>query len=81
MLYLVDIKHFRFQFTCRFCGKGVSSKRGLVLHEASHNTSALKCPYCDHATSRKDLLKKHISGVHLNLRPEICQLCGKGKVI
>jgi len=64
-------------FTCRFCGRGVSSKRLLIQHETSHNSRALKCPHCDHATSRKYLLDMHIRTVHLNLRPEICQLCGK----
>jgi len=64
-------------FTCRYCGRGVSSKRLLIQHETSHNARALKCPHCDHATSRKYLLDMHIRTVHLNLRPEICQLCGK----
>lgn len=66
-----------FQFTCRYCGRGVTSKRGLVQHESTHNLGAFKCPHCDHATNRKSLLEIHIRTVHLNLRPEICQLCGK----
>ena len=28
----------------------------LIQHETSHNARALKCPHCDHATSRKYLL-------------------------
>ncbi|KAJ1357489.1 hypothetical protein KIN20_015651 [Parelaphostrongylus tenuis] len=76
--------HFDERLTCGECGRKFGSVSGLNLHKhVVHRNRIFMCMYegCDHPgfKSRK-ALTEHICSVHTNVRPYVCETCGKAFV-
>ena len=52
------------QFTCEYCGEKFSHKSSLKVHIKRHGDEVkINCSDCGY-TGSKDLLRRHIKGVH-----------------
>ncbi|KAJ1354858.1 hypothetical protein KIN20_011926 [Parelaphostrongylus tenuis] len=67
-------------FTC-WCGQKFGSRSGMNRHkQVVHRNHVLMCPYegCDHPGYKcSKALTAHIRSVHTNVRPYLCDTCGK----
>uniref|UniRef100_A0A3B3ZIN0 GDNF inducible zinc finger protein 1 n=1 Tax=Periophthalmus magnuspinnatus TaxID=409849 RepID=A0A3B3ZIN0_9GOBI len=60
---------------CSTCGKSLSCKAALHLHERIHNgTKPYQCPVCDAKFTQKTALKMH-NRTHTGEKPFACTLC------
>ncbi|KAJ6640607.1 PR domain zinc finger protein 5 [Pseudolycoriella hygida] len=65
-------------FKCQFCEKSFSTEYLKKCHEKKHlGMSEVICDLCGFKFTCKQILRKHIMGVHQNYRPFQCQLCDK----
>uniref|UniRef100_A0A8D0N6B6 GDNF-inducible zinc finger protein 1 n=2 Tax=Sus scrofa TaxID=9823 RepID=A0A8D0N6B6_PIG len=61
---------------CQQCGKGLSSKTALRLHERTHTGHRpYGCPECQAAFSQPSALKTHLR-IHTGEKPFVCDECG-----
>ena len=78
------IVHSNFKaFQCD-CGSSFKKKSDLRTHQKRHcvnqsekEEKTHKCDQCDYTVHNKYALKKHISAVHLKMKPFKCETCGK----
>lgn len=64
---------------CSLCGFATKHEAHLARHLQSHSEDRpYACDKCDKTYKTPDALKKHISNVHLNIRPHVCTFCGAG---
>ncbi|XP_016977550.1 zinc finger protein weckle [Drosophila rhopaloa] len=69
------------QLECNQCGLSFSSVSQLHAHYRSHLPAKVKpdnsCPHCEKVFTTPGTLKRHIDGVHKQIKPYVCDLCGK----
>ncbi|KAI8045591.1 zinc finger protein weckle [Drosophila gunungcola] len=69
------------QLECNQCGVSFSTVTQLHAHYRSHLPAKLKpdnsCPHCEKIFTTPGTLKRHIDGVHKQIKPYVCDLCGK----
>ncbi|XP_017091330.2 zinc finger protein weckle [Drosophila bipectinata] len=70
------------QLECDQCGLSFSRASQLNAHYRTHQSSKEKqdncCPHCNKNFTTVGTLKRHIEGVHKQIKPYECALCGKG---
>ncbi|XP_037024851.1 zinc finger protein 652-B-like [Bradysia coprophila] len=65
-------------FKCQYCDKRFVIEYRKKLHEKKHlGTLSVTCDLCGFNFRGKQVLKKHIRGVHENRRPHKCPFCEK----
>ncbi|XP_038059517.1 zinc finger protein 208-like isoform X2 [Patiria miniata] len=67
-------------YSCSLCDRSNLSKRGLRNHQRSHaaNQRIYPCDKCDKKFKTRHNLANHLaSAIHSNVRPFLCQVCGK----
>ncbi|XP_053958856.1 zinc finger protein 91-like [Anastrepha ludens] len=68
--------------TCPQCQKSFKTEFKLTHHIKTHRPLSDKrifpCPQCDRKFQTKDSVSTHIKFVHEDIRPFICEECGKG---
>ena len=67
-----------FPGSCGLCdAQGFASLLEVQSHrDAHHSQSKNTCEYCGKQFVNLERLKRHVTGVHLQLRPFHCQSCG-----
>jgi len=66
-------------FSCKFCGKCVGSKRNLIDHEITHTGERpYVCPLCGKTFTCSGSLNTHQYVVHDNVERFFCHVCGFG---
>ncbi|KAH8383627.1 hypothetical protein KR009_009715 [Drosophila setifemur] len=69
------------QLDCNQCGVGFSTVTQLHAHYRSHLPAKEKqdncCPHCERKFTTAGTLKRHVEGVHKQIKPYVCDLCGK----
>ncbi|CRK96018.1 CLUMA_CG009458, isoform A [Clunio marinus] len=60
-------------FTCSLCGRIYMTEKGLENHKL--RPCRLPCEFCGKMI-RKEGLKEHLNGVHFNIKPYQCDICG-----
>ena len=72
-------KSAKSKMSCQECGKAFLNQWHLKQHRDSvhkQGDKTYKCNECFHQTNDKYSLKKHINGVHNNIRSHKCEECG-----
>ncbi|XP_075149174.1 uncharacterized protein LOC142223200 [Haematobia irritans] len=68
-------------FECPVCQKDCHTKSRLEMHKRQHMTLEEKlvipCPYCERKFSFVGAMRQHVRGFHQNLKPYICDQCGR----
>ena len=70
------------RFICHLCGKGYRMKGKLTAHIRSRheiNDSKYWCDICGYYNKRKNMVRKHVTNIHLNLKSFKCTLCKEHK--
>jgi KRAB domain-containing zinc finger protein len=62
---------------CEICGATV---KVLKSHMLKHGEPKYTCPFCPFASRQLQSVNIHISRLHTNYRPHLCEACGKGFV-
>ncbi|XP_016950250.1 zinc finger protein weckle [Drosophila biarmipes] len=69
------------QLLCNQCGLCFPSATQLASHYRTHLPPAVKsdnsCPHCEKRFTTPGTLKRHIEGVHKQIKPYVCDICGK----
>lgn len=65
------------QVQCTECGKWLMNNRCLRSHMVLHSDEEYKCGQCDYVTKKKLLLNRHTVTKHSQVRPFVCDLCGR----
>lgn len=80
-VHLSSFQNHLCNFTCTICGKAISNKANLKIHEMYvHKVGDVKywnCDLCDGRYKSKRNLATHMK-VHMKNKPFICAICGKG---
>ena len=63
-------------YYCRYCGKAFTTADGHYRHERQHLGPALSCLMCGKTFGTKQILQRHVHGVHEKKRFD-CGFCGK----
>ncbi|XP_030369967.1 zinc finger protein weckle [Scaptodrosophila lebanonensis] len=67
--------------SCKRCHRSFPTESQLTAHYRTHlrpqEKSDLLCNYCSKTFTTHAALKRHIAGQHDNLKPYICDCCGK----
>lgn len=61
-----------FSVSCKLCGKGYQTPRGLAHHMQSHKGKTFMCPVCDAKFTHKFSIKSHLRTVHKSARCVAC---------
>lgn len=67
-------------FHCSLCDFKAAVRSKIQTHQLIHSDDKpFKChvPGCDYRTKWKYYLQQHNKGVHLKIKPHVCDLCGK----
>uniref|UniRef100_A0A1I8PBE3 Zinc finger protein weckle n=1 Tax=Stomoxys calcitrans TaxID=35570 RepID=A0A1I8PBE3_STOCA len=68
-------------FICSICQKNCHTKSRLQMHKRKHlpddEKATVPCPYCDRGFSFVDAMRRHVKIVHQNIKPFICEQCGR----
>ena len=76
----------KFQNSCQYCGKSLSSRRRVKEHikhihkgvpRVPNVKTSFPCELCDKVYSRKNFLRNHIMFCHENIRKYQCTTCEK----
>ncbi|KAH8351176.1 hypothetical protein KR084_008977 [Drosophila pseudotakahashii] len=66
---------------CNQCGLCFPTAAQLTSHYRTHLPAKVKsdnsCPHCEKRFTTPGTLKRHIEGVHQQIKPYVCDLCGK----
>nr|KAI8755177.1 myoneurin-like isoform X3 [Biomphalaria glabrata] len=62
--HLSDVHGSMMPFTCRLCGKGYLSQRGLIHHKHAHFGKKFMCPVCGKRFTQKFTSKTHLRNIH-----------------
>ncbi|KAI8121010.1 Zinc finger protein weckle [Lucilia cuprina] len=66
---------------CSVCSKEFLTRSSLRLHMRNHLPDEEKynvpCPYCERKFSQVGAMKQHVKGIHHQMKPFICDQCGK----
>lgn len=65
------------QMQCTECGKWLMNMRCLKTHMVLHSDIEFRCDKCDYVTKKKVLLNRHLVTQHSNVRPYVCNYCGR----
>ncbi|XP_017040078.2 zinc finger protein 184 [Drosophila ficusphila] len=69
------------QLECNQCGLCFSAVNQLHAHYRTHLPPKVKpdnsCPHCEKRFTTPGTLKRHIDAVHKQIKPYICDICGK----
>ena len=63
-------------FKCLTCGMDFKTKADLSCHTALHREKKISCSYCDFQSTSYNL-KRHVKVVHLGIKNNVCEDCGK----
>lgn len=77
-IHVLAVHEKKKDFKCQYCPASFTVELVKKNHEKKHlGTSTVTCDLCGFTFSSKQILRKHIRGVHENHRPFQCQLCDK----
>ena len=74
----IDAVHEKIRIKCDLCEKDFARRPALYLHKQKVHKGVDKseqCSICDKKLSSKSKLKRHISDIHLKLKPFECPTC------
>lgn len=63
--------------TCIECGKVFRNRTRLLAHMLLHVTAKLQCDHCKKLFKSKKYIREHMSIVHRQGVPHICEKCGR----
>ncbi|XP_013073706.2 GDNF-inducible zinc finger protein 1-like isoform X12 [Biomphalaria glabrata] len=72
--HLSDVHGSMMPFTCRLCGKGYLSQRGLIHHKHAHFGKKFMCPVCGKRFTQKFTSKTHLRNIHNSTQCSMCLL-------
>lgn len=68
-------------YMCTICNKDYFTESRLKVHMRAHlpekDRLTVPCPYCDRKFSQRCSMRQHINGFHRQMRPYICDQCGR----
>ncbi|XP_055617594.1 zinc finger protein 583-like [Toxorhynchites rutilus septentrionalis] len=71
--------HGKKRFQCTTCSKWFCRRSRLRDHELQHSgIRQFECTECDRKYATQQGLKAHMECIHIDVKPHVCDKCGKG---